>query len=200
MDKYVVITGRPNTGKSTIISRLTGLRINIGKHPGTTKGITRYPLNGGLILLDTPGFGRMRGVSRKVVDRIKKKLVRFLDYNWESIVLAIHVVDTSTTTEVSWRLDKKGIIPIDVEMIMFLREITNEFPFIVANKVDKIHVKEAMLGLDGLLRRLGDTYPGSFDDNIFLISAMNGEGVGFLVNAIYKHLILKGFKKPLKIK
>jgi len=200
MDKYLVITGRPNAGKSTIISLLTGLKINIGRHPGTTRRVTRYPLNEGLIILDTPGFGRMRGVSKKVVDRIKKKLVRFLDYNWESIVLAIHVIDLSTFMEVSKRLEKKGIIPIDVEMIMFLQEITNEFPFVVANKVDKINIKEAMLGLDDLRRRLGDSYSGSFDDNIFLISAKSGEGVGFLMDTIYKRLVSKGFKIPLKVK
>jgi len=36
-ERYLVFTGRPNSGKSSIIRRITGLRTRSGKRPGTTR-------------------------------------------------------------------------------------------------------------------------------------------------------------------
>ncbi|NIQ04188.1 MAG: hypothetical protein GWO20_00185, partial [Candidatus Korarchaeota archaeon] len=36
-EKYLVFTGRPNAGKSTIIREVVGLDVATGKRPGTTR-------------------------------------------------------------------------------------------------------------------------------------------------------------------
>ncbi|SIS75339.1 ribosome biogenesis GTPase YlqF [Neptunomonas antarctica] len=53
----VMIMGIPNVGKSTLINTLLGRRIaKVGNEPAVTKTQTRYILNNGMALLDTPGF------------------------------------------------------------------------------------------------------------------------------------------------
>ena len=61
-DQFLVFTGRPNAGKSSIIRAVTGLKVDVGKDPGTTQRINRYPIAEGLTLIDMPGYGRsLRG-------------------------------------------------------------------------------------------------------------------------------------------
>jgi len=50
----VVVLGVFNSGKSSLIARLTGLELAIGDLPGTTLQFTEYPYNG-LVLIDTVG-------------------------------------------------------------------------------------------------------------------------------------------------
>ena len=57
---YLVFTGRPNAGKSSIICELFGLDLATGKRPGTTRRISKYQIGSELILVDMPGFGRIR--------------------------------------------------------------------------------------------------------------------------------------------
>ena len=59
--EYLVLTGRPNAGKSSIIKEVVNLDVVIGKKPGTTRNISKYPLGSGLVIVDMPGFGRNQG-------------------------------------------------------------------------------------------------------------------------------------------
>jgi GTP-binding protein EngB required for normal cell division len=59
-DRYLIFTGRPNAGKSTLIKQITGIRVPSGKQPGTTRKVSLYSLCKGLYLVDTPGYGRIR--------------------------------------------------------------------------------------------------------------------------------------------
>ena len=72
--KYLVFTGRPNAGKSSLIKEITGLNIKTGKHAGTTRKISYYQLSGGLVLVDLPGLGKMAGVSKKFEERINPSI------------------------------------------------------------------------------------------------------------------------------
>ncbi len=199
-EKYLVFTGRPNVGKSSLIKELTGLNIAIGKHPGTTRKITKYPLNDGLVLVDLPGLGKMLGASKKVEEEINQQIIEFLEYNAQNIVLAVAVLDVSTFLEVTWRLEKKGIQSIDVEMVQFLAKIMDQFPIIVANKIDKATKREIEDNLIELTHRISDGNPRRVKDQVFPVSVKKGTGLGKLKSSIHTRLVMKGFKTPFKIK
>lgn len=197
-EKYLVFTGRPNAGKSSIIRRVVGLDVTTGKRPGTTRRISKYPLADGLFLVDMPGFGKMMGVSKAVGERVQDKIVEFLESNAKNIVLVVHVLDISTFTEVSQRLERKGIIPVDVEMVQFLAEIAGEFPLVAANKIDKAARREIEANLEELKHRLSAGKPHTVEGYIYPVSARTGEGLGALKSAIHERLVQKGFKTPFK--
>lgn len=196
----MVFTGRPNAGKSSIIKELAGFKIATGKHPGTTRKITKYPLNEGLVLVDLPGLGKMSGASKQVEEQVNKQIVEFLESNAQNIVLAIAVLDISTFLEVTWRLEKKGIQSLDVEMVKFLAKITGEFPVVVANKIDKGSESEIEDNLEEFTNRISDGNPTKVKNQIFQVSAKKGIGLGELKNSIHTRLVVKGYKTPFKVK
>lgn len=199
-EKYLVFTGRPNAGKSSIIKELAGFNIAIGKHPGTTRKITKYPLNEGLVLVDLPGLGKMSGASKQVEEQVNKQIVGFLESNAQNIVLAIAVLDISTFLEVTWRLEKKGIQSLDVEMVKFLEKITGEFPVVVANKIDKGSKREIEDNLEEFANRISDGNPMKVKNQIFQVSSKKGIGLGELKSRIHTRLVVKGYKTPFKVK
>lgn len=199
-EKYLVFTGRPNAGKSSIIKELSGFKIATGKHPGTTRKITKYPLNEGLVLVDLPGLGKMSGASKQVEEQVNKQIVEFLESNSQNIVLAIAVLDISTFLEVTWRLEKKGIQSLDVEMVKFLAKITGEFPVVVANKIDKGSESEIEDNLEEFTNRISDGNPTKVKNQIFQVSAKKGIGLGELKNSIHTRLVVKGYKTPFRVK
>jgi GTP-binding protein EngB required for normal cell division len=199
-EKYLVFTGRPNAGKSSIIKELAGFNIATGKHPGTTRKITKYPLNEDLVLVDLPGLGKMSGASKQVEEQVNKQIVEFLESNAQNIVLAIAVLDISTFLEVTWRLEKKGIQSLDVEMVKFLAKITGEFPVVVANKIDKGSKREIEDNLEEFTNRISDGNPTKVKNQIFQVSAKKRIGLGELKSSIHTRLVLKGYKTPFKVK
>lgn len=195
-EKYFVLTGRPNAGKSSIIRAVVNLDVRVGKHPGTTKRVSKYPLNDGLIVVDMPGFGRKMGSSKRVEDRTNDEILRFLDFNAQSIVLAVHVLDISTFLEVTERLDKKGFISVDVEMVHLLAKTLGEFPLVAANKIDKRNRKDIEVNLEEFIRQLSNGHPSAVSDYVFPVSAKTREGLGALKSAIHERLMAKGYKTP----
>lgn len=196
--EFLVFTGRPNAGKSSIIRRVVGLNVATGKSPGTTRKIQKYPLSRGLVLVDMPGFGRMMRVSKRLEDRINKQIIRFLESNARSIALSVHVLDISTFLEVTWRLEKKGFISVDVEMVQFLTKTLDDFPLVAANKIDKADKEELEANLGEFLYQIGNGHPWEVTDYVFPVSAKTGEGLGYLKSAIHERLVLKGFRTPFK--
>jgi ferrous iron transport protein B len=198
-EKYLVFTGRPNAGKSSLIKEIAGLNIATGKHPGTTRKISYYPLNDGLVLVDLPGLGKMSGVSKKFEEKVNRRIVYFLESNKENIVLAVAVLDISTFLEVTWRLEKKGIMSVDVEMVKFLASNLGEFPVVAANKIDKVNRMELEANLNELMNRISDDDPAKVEDQVFPVSAKKGTGLGELKSAIHAKLVAKGYKTPFKM-
>ena len=66
----VVLAGRSNVGKSSLIRALTGKRVRIGKRPGSTRWELKIDL-GPVTLLDIPGFGHMSKQSKTAIDEMK---------------------------------------------------------------------------------------------------------------------------------
>lgn len=191
-ESYLVFTGRPNAGKSSVIRSITGLRAPSGKRPGTTRRIETYPLSKGLVLVDMPGYGRITGVSSRVESELKDRMLGFLEDDGPRIALAVHVIDVSTFMEVSLRLEDKGIIPIDIEMIEFLLDSTGEPPLVAVNKIDKVGGRE----LDECLVELGEQLGPESDGLLFPVSSRTGEGMGSLKAAIHARLSERGFRAP----
>jgi len=198
-EKYLVFTGRPNAGKSSIIKEIVGLNIATGKRPGTTRRISKYPLSGDLALVDMPGFGKMMGASKRLENKINDQIIEFLESNAQNIVLAVAVLDISTFLEVTWRLEKKGFMSVDVEMVKFLADILGEFPVVVANKIDKTNREELDVNLNEFLNRISNGNPSAVRDNVFTTSTKTGKGLGVLKSAIHTRLVTKGYKTPFKI-
>ncbi len=198
-EKYLVFTGRPNAGKSSLIKELSGLNIATGKRPGTTRTIKKYPLNDGLFLVDLPGLGKMMGVSKRFEEKVNRRIVEFLESNAQNIVLAVAVLDISTFLEVTWRLEKKGFQSVDVEMVKFLAANLGEFPVVVANKTDKTTTKELEANLNEFIKRISDENPSAVESSVFTTSLKTGKGVGALKSAIHTRLRAKGYKTQFKI-
>ncbi len=135
----IPISGRPNAGKTSLINFLTGSKRPVGKKAGTTLRITPVQLINDVYLVDLPGFGRITKRSKKLENLVKNQIVEFLEDPKTSFLLGVHIIDISTFHHVTQSLESKGIIPIDIEMIQFLDEITTNPPFVILNKIDKVN-------------------------------------------------------------
>ena len=198
-EKYLVFTGRPNSGKSSLIKALSGLNIITGKHAGTTRKVNKYPLSDGLALVDLPGLGKMVGVSKTFEEKVNDQIIEFLESNAKNIVLAVTVFDISTFIEVTWRLEKKGYMSVDVEMVRFLADTLGEFPVVVANKIDKANRQEIETNLNEFLNRISNYQPSSVRKKVFATSLKTGKGVSELKRSIHQMLVIKGYKTPFKL-
>jgi len=194
---YLVFTGRPNAGKSSTIKKITGIKAEAGKRPGTTSKITLYPLSKDLILVDMPGYGRISKAGKKRENLVKDQILEFIEENSDTILVSVHVLDISTFSEISKRLDRKGFIPIDIEMIQLLTDTIGTPPLIAINKIDKINQRELKSSVEDLKNRLFKTNPEAME-YIHIISAKTGQGTGSLKDAIHNQLTSKGFRTPFK--
>jgi len=88
----IVLAGRSNVGKSSLINRLTGIRglAHTSAAPGKTRGINFYRCQESFFLVDLPGFGYAegRGGSREW-----KGLVESYFADRPSVALVLHLVD-----------------------------------------------------------------------------------------------------------
>lgn len=196
-ERYVVFTGRPNAGKSSLIRALTGLKPPVGKRPGTTTSIKRYPLAPGLTLVDMPGYGSRARGSKKWEDRAKDSILGFLKENADSIVAAVHVVNIPTFLEAEERLARKGYLSLDVEMVGYIRDTLGELPLVAANKIDKGSEDEVVANLEAFISRMPGGEQGS-GQLVFPVSAKTGDGVGALKGRLLEVLRRAGFRDPFE--
>ena len=182
----VVLVGRSNVGKSTLMRELTGHTFNTGQRPGVTRKPNHYDWSGpDFVLTDLPGFGFMKGVPEDVREQIKTDVVRYLEANAEDITVAVLVVDGKSVVDIIDRHSGGEEIPHDVEMFHFLRELG--IPTVVAvNKMDKVDDRDERL--DDLCDRLGLFPPWKqYRDTIAPISAKRGN-IDALTEAVRSHL------------
>ncbi len=183
----LVLVGRSNVGKSSVIRQLTGKRVLVGRRPGVTRRISRYRC-GRLDVVDMPGFGFMAGVSREQQDRTKTEIVRYLEQNREKTLLALEVIDARAFSEIVERWESRGQIPVDVEMFSFLQELGLN-PIVVVNKIDLIYPEERDGVLDDICEKLGLAPPWrQWLDVVVPISAKTGEGVSDLTRLVGERL------------
>jgi len=182
-----VLVGRSNVGKSSVIRQLTGKRVQVGKRPGVTRRPIRYRC-GKLEVVDMPGFGYMAGMSRARQEEIKTGIVRYLERNRQKILLALEVLDARAFGEIVERWERRGQVPVDIEMFQFLRELGLR-PIVVVNKIDLIYPDERDEVLDNVCEKLSMPQPWrQWDDVVVPISARTGEGVPELKRLVRQRL------------
>ena len=164
---YVALVGRPNVGKSTLMNRILGQKLSIvTAKPQTTRqricGIKSHP-GGQVVYVDTPGIHK---VDKKALNRYMNRIARasFVDVD-----LVLFLVDAGR-----WSAQDSAI----------LRSLENlSIPvFLVVNKVDQVSKKAELLDFikaHGQHERF---------EQVFLVSALKGDGVEALETAVEKTL------------
>ena len=193
----IVLVGRSNVGKSSVIRQLTGKRVRVGRRPGVTRKPLRYTC-GKLDIVDMPGFGFMAGISRKRQEEIKTGIVRYLERNRGRILFTLEVLDARAFGEIVERWERRGQVPVDIEMFQFLEELELR-PIVVVNKIDLIYSEERDGVLDDVCEKLGMLPPWrQWSDVIAPFSAKTGEGLGDLIKLIRNRLIARGLPNFIK--
>jgi GTP-binding protein EngB required for normal cell division len=171
----IILVGRSNVGKSSVIRRLTGERVLVGRRPGVTRKISCYR-HGELDFVDMPGFGYIAGISKDKQEAIKTEIVHYLETHRQDILFAIQVIDSRAFGEIIQRWEGRRQLPVDVEMFQFLKELELR-PVVVANKIDIIYPDERDDVLNNICDKLGMAPPWrQWSDVIVPMSAKTGEG------------------------
>ncbi|MFA0823742.1 MAG: GTP-binding protein EngB [Methanomethylovorans sp.] len=166
----IVFVGRSNVGKSSIIRKLTGGKVKVGKRPGVTLKPTHVRLDD-LLVTDMPGFGFMSGVKERKQDIVKDKIVHYIENNADRIDIAVLVVDGSAFLDIVARWEERNEIPVDIELFKFLNEVGIS-TILAINKIDKIEEDMVDHVLDGIVEKLGLPSPWNmWQDVVIPISA-----------------------------
>jgi len=170
---YVALVGRPNVGKSTLMNRILGQKLSIvTAKPQTTRqrisGI-KTDEKGQVVYVDTPGIHR---VDKKALNRFMNRIARasFLDVD-----LVLFLVEAGRWTDEDEAV-AKSLRNIDVPVCL------------VVNKIDALADKSELLGF------VEKHVDGNKFEEVFLVSALKGNGVDSLENAISQKL---PFSRPL---
>jgi small GTP-binding protein len=185
-DAEVVLVGRSNVGKSTLMREISGHAVSTGSKPGVTKKPNHFDWTSeSFVVTDLPGFGFMAGVPEDVREQIKTDVVRYVEANANKILVGVLVVDSKSVIDIIDRHSGPEEIPHDVELFSFLREL--EIPTVVAaNKMDKVDDRDERLNM--LCDRLGLLPPWQqWQETIAPISAKKGQTTAF-DEAVRHHL------------
>jgi len=157
---FIAVLGAPNAGKSTLVNRMVGAKVSIvSPKVQTTRtrvlGIAIHQATQ-LIFIDTPGiFAPRRRLDRAMVAAA-----------WSG----------AADADVSLLLvDATAGLSRDSEAIIERMKSESRRAHLVLNKVDKINKPELL----ALTQTLVDT--GIFDE-VFMVSALKGQGVDDLMN------------------
>jgi len=144
-DAEVVLIGRSNVGKSTLMREITGHTFDTGQKPGVTRQPNHYDWTSeDFVISDLPGFGFMAGVPDDVQDDIKTHIVQYLEANADKILCGVIVLDGKAAVDIIDRHSGPDEIPHTVEMFGFCRELG--IPVVLAvNKMDKVDDRDERL-------------------------------------------------------
>jgi GTP-binding protein Era len=155
---FVVVAGRPNVGKSTLVNALCGGKVAIvSDKPQTTRQRILGIANGDdyqLVLADLPGFQRPR-------DPLTEHMQRTVDSSFEDVDAVLFVVDARERIGAGDRFIAKRVFALGVPIV------------IAVNKVDRLkpgHIASQMQ----TAAALGDFHA------LHPVSAKTGDGVGEL--------------------
>ncbi len=156
---FIALVGAPNAGKSTLLNALVGTKVSIVTHKAqTTRAQIRGVVTTGetqLVFIDTPGiFAPKRRLDRAMVDAA-----------WggagDADMVAL-IVDA-----------QRGLTDEVEALVEGLTQIRHD-KILVLNKVDLVK-RESLLALAQALNER------TRFENTFMISALNGDGVGDLL-------------------
>jgi GTPase len=166
----VGLVGKPNAGKSTLLSRLSAARPKIAAYPFTT----RYPLLG---IVELPGFRRfvmadLPGLIEGAHEGagLGDEFLRHV----ERTRLLLHLVDACPLEGDPI----KDYRDIRKELELYSSVLAGKDEIIVANKMD-------LTGAEDNLKRLKKSLKGR---KIFAVSGVTGEGLAALAEELWKRL------------
>ncbi|WP_299333583.1 GTP-binding protein EngB [Haloplanus sp.] len=170
----VVLVGRSNVGKSTLMRELTGHQVSTGRKPGVTRQPNHFDwAPESFMFTDLPGFGFMSGVPEEQRERIKTDVVRYIEANAADILAGVLVVDGKSVVDIIDRHSGEGEVPHDVELFHFLRDVGVK-TVVAVNKMDKVDDRDERL--DDLCDRLGLLPPWQqWQGTVAPISAKRGD-------------------------
>jgi len=89
----IAFAGRSNVGKSSLINMLVGRRkmVKTSSKPGKTRSLNFFEVDGGLFLVDLPGYGFAR-VARTVQASWERLISSYL-LNRESLACVVVIID-----------------------------------------------------------------------------------------------------------
>lgn len=164
---FVAVIGAPNAGKSTLVNALVGQKVSIVTHKAQT---TRFQIRGvavrgpsQIVLVDTPGvFAPKRRLDRAMVRAA-----------WDGVSDAdavLHVVDAAASV-------KRGASSEEAELVAEGLAKIRAPAILALNKIDLV-AREALLALIASL-----TQKSAYEE-VFMISALTGDGVEDLAAAL----------------
>ena len=140
----LLIIGNSNVGKSAIASLLLpnskSYKGKSGKYPGSTqliKSISHLKLP--YEIIDLPGFGFMKGISRRREEHTKKQLILHIEKHYSDYFLALVIINILRIEDelTKYHSANSTTLPLSYELIQFLKEFN--FPLlIIINKIDKV--------------------------------------------------------------
>jgi ferrous iron transport protein B len=168
MKSSVLLVGNPNSGKSFIFNRLTGLKQKVANFPGVTVDI-RSGVHKNFLIKDFPGMYSLSPLTQDESVAFKGLRSALEDNKTEGV---IYVADAT-------RLERSLYFFLQISRLCASYEV----PLIIAvNIVDEVLNKGASIDSEGLSKVLG--LP------VILVSAKTGFGMALLAKA------LNDFKRP----
>ena len=176
----VGLLGRPNAGKSTLISRVSAARPKIADYPFTTLtpslGIVKVALDSSFVMADIPGLieGASEGVGLGT---------RFLRHVARCKVL-LHLVEVNPDDASD---PVTNISMIEEELARYSSYLIQRPIWIILSKIDQLQADE----IENLLERIKISHPGR---EVEMISSHAGQGIDVLLNKLMPFLSRLGDK------
>lgn len=176
----VGLIGKPNAGKSTMLSRLSRARPEIADYPFTTKypnlGMVRLDMDRSFVLADIPGLieGAHRGVGLGH---------DFLRHIMRAGIL-VHLVEPEPQDDTN---PIENYETIRRELEQYSREL-GERPEVIV--VTKSELPNAEIVRDELLEKTGK--------EVLLVSAVTGQGLNLLIGRIAELIKQRDQNKPTR--
>ncbi|AHG02706.1 GTP-binding protein [Halobacterium sp. DL1] len=182
----VVLVGRSNVGKSTLMREITGHKVPTGQKPGVTRQPNHFDwASEDFMVTDLPGFGFMSGVEDDHREQIKTDIVHYLEANADDILVGVLVLDGKAAVDIIDRHSGDDEIPHVVELFYLLEDL-GIAPVVAVNKMDKVDDRDERL--DDIADRLGLLPPWKqWQDTIAPITAKTGN-IQALNEAVRTHL------------
>ena len=164
----ILLIGPTNSGKSTLLNKIVGKRVTLvsRKKQSTTfnqKAVKNFS-EAEIILHDTPG---LFSSSKKISNRMSNSAISEI----ETSAIVYLVLDISKKIEPTL---KKIINTLD-------KKVDNQKIFLILNKIDKISKSKIIL-------KIKDYKDQTKLEDIFPISALDGEGINDLLEFTKKYL------------
>ncbi len=171
----VGLVGLPNSGKSTLISRISSARPKIADYPFTTLvpnlGVVRLELDQSMVVADIPGLiegaHRGAGLGHKFLRHVERTLV------------LVHIVDVSTYDR-GVRTIRENYRKVNDELGKFSSELLAKPQIVALNKIDLLTDAAQLEEVRSAFRDLGVP--------VQAISALTGEGTQELIWETAKQL------------